>query len=1088
MVSLRRFGLLLVGFFFALAVVVARLYDVQVREHTIWAREAANLVRTWTVDPYLRGSILDRRGRVWVRDEEVYELELVWRDFRRGHPLGQVAQMRSLIDLRSVPLDEVHRGLVPSALELVHLSPAAIDDFGRGAELRVGATVLAQAVGGSSSRERRRRAKLERRGTRAAELHWYVRSLLLPTRREQRFLRDNKKGSLWGEPYMALVARARGVEPDVVADGLRERLSASLLRLAELAGQIDGREVLKADPDAAGLSPFAQLLRLLEAKRREVEFAAADDLFAEAAGFQARRLDPYNLGQIDLEWLRRALYWDRPRLLAWITDRGEAWPKAVRRSLAGHVIARSKVEPEREAAPDRILSSLASLFAADGGTVRDSARPVPWWTLDELVVLGEFGSRFEHTGTVPEALYHSVLPFQAQNLRAARGQGEAIEQIERAIAETPGLPPVEGAVEGVIEGAVEGSIGASALTHAADLLNQVTTPTRPTWDPDHELPVEAVLLYWDVLLQSRVRTLFENLPGGVALREARVGAALETRPYVVRDRESRALRFERTPSYELVHLVTRHPDQYAGFRVRSATRRMPIALSSTDVEGSDAEHPRMVGEFLIGRTRQPYLVDLLEQRPREAQLHDTRRQLEIDSEERAWIRDTVQSSWHPGASMGGAGIEGYWDKELRGKNGYRESLGLSERAENREPVYVPAVDGLDLTLTLDLDLQRALEEVMRHPDPPPEDEPKPDRVWHRFPVGAAVLMTVEGDLLAAVSTPGQEAEVGPYQDGQRQIAVDRALRMISFQPPGSLMKPFVAAWGLEHGQITPTSTFECWERKGDSSLYGSHRSGAKVHCLASPGHGPIALDAALRRSCNAYFAALGEAFEGDDLRALMRAFGFDRPTGVRAFGTRLGLTEDWRAGRRVFVEEGLVSSPMRQRLANGLSHVNATVVQVGRAYCGLATGFLPDVRIVARIGDEDLPRQAEPIPVSQAHLREVRAALAQVTLHGTADKAHLGPKELGFQLACKTGSADLGKGMVPADRTAPLSWNEDDWKAGERNHGWLAGWFPADDPKFVLVVFCHDISTTSSHIATHLARQILTHPVVHAWAAEELGL
>ena len=167
MVGLRRFGLLIALLGACLVALIARLYDVQIREHDVWAKEAANLVRSWFVEPYNRGAILDREGRTLVRDEAAYELEFVWRDFRRGHPLGQVAQLRSLVEMRPVSLAKTAglaetadrstkvTNLVLWAREFVHLSPEAIDRFGRGEALELGDHVL-PAVDGASRRARHR--------------------------------------------------------------------------------------------------------------------------------------------------------------------------------------------------------------------------------------------------------------------------------------------------------------------------------------------------------------------------------------------------------------------------------------------------------------------------------------------------------------------------------------------------------------------------------------------------------------------------------------------------------------------------------------------------------------------------------------------------------------------------------------------------------------------------------------------------------------------------------------------------------------------------------------------------------------------
>ncbi|MDG1983806.1 MAG: hypothetical protein P8M11_04510, partial [Planctomycetota bacterium] len=82
---LRRFLPLLAILGLSVATLLARLWDIQVVQHDVWATEAANIVRSYGIEPYRRGAILDRHGEVIVRDEERYVIEFIWRDFRRSH-------------------------------------------------------------------------------------------------------------------------------------------------------------------------------------------------------------------------------------------------------------------------------------------------------------------------------------------------------------------------------------------------------------------------------------------------------------------------------------------------------------------------------------------------------------------------------------------------------------------------------------------------------------------------------------------------------------------------------------------------------------------------------------------------------------------------------------------------------------------------------------------------------------------------------------------------------------------------------------------------------------------------------------------
>ena len=91
---------------------------------------------------------------------------------------------------------------------------------------------------------------------------------------------------------------------------------------------------------------------------------------------------------------------------------------------------------------------------------------------------------------------------------------------------------------------------------------------------------------------------------------------------------------------------------------------------------------------------------------------------------------------------------------------------------------------------------------------------------------------------------------------------------------------------------------------------------------------------------------------------------------------------------------------------------------------------------------------------------------------GSASGKGLSSESLGFRVACKTGSADIGKGPVPDGSGG--------WKEGMRKHTWVAGWFPVEQPEYVFVLLVHDTSATSSHGAVQLASQFLKRPEVRA--------
>jgi len=164
------------------------------------------------------------------------------------------------------------------------------------------------------------------------------------------------------------------------------------------------------------------------------------------------------------------------------------------------------------------------------------------------------------------------------------------------------------------------------------------------------------------------------------------------------------------------------------------------------------------------------------------------------------------------------------------------------------------------------------------------------------------------------------------------------------------------------------------------------------------------------------------------------------------------------------------------RFANGLSLIEVTPMQLARAMAGLVTGKLPEVRIVRKIGTEDVAKSATDLPFS-ARAREIVLRGLDGVINqagGTAYGKGLDRASLGFSFACKTGSADT-KEIAKADGSTS------ERKEGQRKmrkQTWIVGWFPVEQPKAVLVVMLHDVIETSSHTSVYVAAQFLRSPAV----------
>ena len=344
----RRTGpllLLLLGGFLAL---LGRLGQIQLFQHDVWSEEAAGLLHDASVLPYRRGTILDGAGRVLVRDRESYHLVFTYRDFRRGHPLGQVAHARSALELRPVPLAEAAGELVPWAERLVALTPAAVRDFGEGAGLELpGLTVPAAADPAG-----------ERRGSRASDLHFYVSALLGVRPGERSRVSKARRDARGDASYLELVASLRaGVDPDDLREELRERLATATQALELL-----GRELRLAEEDP-GPDPAGLLIERLERERRRVEDSAASRLFADVLGYPVGRLDARLIeDHVDLDWLAVLLAWDGIRLEQWLGEARAGWLDWRDRYALPYLLADLRQVPRESWTADRVLDLAASLY------------------------------------------------------------------------------------------------------------------------------------------------------------------------------------------------------------------------------------------------------------------------------------------------------------------------------------------------------------------------------------------------------------------------------------------------------------------------------------------------------------------------------------------------------------------------------------------------------------------------------------------------------------------------------------------------------------------------------------------------------
>jgi cell division protein FtsI/penicillin-binding protein 2 len=384
--------------------------------------------------------------------------------------------------------------------------------------------------------------------------------------------------------------------------------------------------------------------------------------------------------------------------------------------------------------------------------------------------------------------------------------------------------------------------------------------------------------------------------------------------------------------------------------------------------------------------------------------------------------------------VGTSGIEAMFDAELRGRDGRLESTSLEEFES--DGLLEPAVDGGDVVLTLDRDLQLAAEETLEHPVEP-RDGKTTDSLWFANPVGAIVLLAPDGEVLAAASGPRKSGlSPTPGRDLERTFARERTLTLPRFNPPGSSIKPFVAAYALDKLGLDPNEELGC----------GPPADGGRVPRRG--GHDALPR----RRPRELQPRERARGLVQRDLRADRRALPARRSPrhGAHVRVRPPDGDPPLRPGRRRSAQgppRAALEDPGTARGRSRPGHLPHAVrerprhrrgdADTDRARWRARHGRLPDVRLVRKVAGRDVEARSTELPISK-HARNGPQDLEGVVRPAVAFDTGLDVQTLGFSFACKTGTADThhiegGRGSARTARSRCAS------------ETWIVGWFLEED-------------------------------------------
>ena len=362
-------------------------------------------------------------------------------------------------------------------------------------------------------------------------------------------------------------------------------------------------------------------------------------------------------------------------------------------------------------------------------------------------------------------------------------------------------------------------------------------------------------------------------------------------------------------------------------------------------------------------------------------------------------------------NQGLSGIEAYYDDYLTGADGSIKyfSDGKGQRLD-RSSVYEASVAGMTLALTIDLDVQLAIEREL-------------DNVMMQYNPEQALIVVADpktGEILGMSSRPNFDSNnYGAYD----LETINRNLPIFNTYEPGSTFKVITLASSIEEKVV---NLFE--DRYYDG---GSIRvEGAKIKCWKAGGHGSESFLDVVKNSCNPGFVVLGQRLGKERLMNYVKKFGFGEETGIDLYGEENGILFD--VDKMGPVEtattafgQGVSVTPLQQ------------VMGVSAAING---GNLYTPYIVKSIASSETNQTIKTFApklkrrvISEETSSLVRYALESVVAQGTGRNAYINK----YRVGGKTGTAQKVKDGAYLDNNYIVS---------------FIGFMPANDPEVIVYV------------------------------------
>ncbi len=387
-------------------------------------------------------------------------------------------------------------------------------------------------------------------------------------------------------------------------------------------------------------------------------------------------------------------------------------------------------------------------------------------------------------------------------------------------------------------------------------------------------------------------------------------------------------------------------------------------------------------------------------------------------------------------NQGLSGIESYYDEYLTGSDGAIKyfSDGKGKKLELSE-VYVEPQNGINISLTIDLDLQLAVEREL-------------DNIVKKYNPDNALIIAMDpnnGEILAMGSRPSFDSN--NYKNYSIET-INRNLPIWMTYEPGSTFKIVTIAASLEEKKV---NLFE--DKYFDSGSI--EVGGAHIHCWKAGGHGAQTFLEVVENSCNPGFVNLGLKLGKDTLYKYINNLGFGKKTGIDLNGESSGIlfsldrVKDLELATTAF-GQGISVTPIQQ-----VSAVSS-IVNNGTLYKPyIVSSFKePETNNIIKLIKPEIIKENI---ISKDTSSLVRYALESVVSRGTGRNAYIE----NYRVGGKTGTAQKVNNGVYMVGNYIVS---------------FMGFMPTDNPKIVVYVAVDNakgITQYGGTVAAPIAKSIL---------------